>query len=149
MFCTTFVRSRQSMQFVRNTPVCVAAGGESPIWKKYLAERKHTGMSIRQKKGGSEKKRRDKPHLFVFIPEHRVHDRDLVVTVIATVVVEVKVEVPHRGVVQQRDVATEHRRQRAFFASGVDEIDHNHATVLLHKRGKVVTEPKCLVCHHS
>ena len=36
VFCTTFVRSRQSMQLVRNTPICVAAGGESPIWKKYL-----------------------------------------------------------------------------------------------------------------
>ena len=53
-------------------------------------------------------RKKNKPHLFVFIPQHRVHDRDLVVAVVPAIVMEVKVEVPHAGVVQQRDVATEH-----------------------------------------
>lgn len=98
---------------------------------------------VKQKARGTTKEV-DKPHLLVLVPEHRVHDRDLVVPVVPAVVVEVKVEVPHGWVVQQRDVATEHRRQCALLASGVDEIDDNHAAVLLHKRRKVVSEPKCL-----
>lgn len=53
VFCITFVRSRQSMQFVRNTPVCVAAGGESPIWKKYL----RTPKQARQTKGKGRERR--------------------------------------------------------------------------------------------
>lgn len=51
VFCTTFVRSRQSMQLVRNTPVCVAAGGESPIWKKYLCVMEHTSTSNKRREG--------------------------------------------------------------------------------------------------
>ena len=41
MPCTTFVRSRQSMQFVRNTPVCISTGCARPICRKYLFDRGH------------------------------------------------------------------------------------------------------------
>lgn len=119
--------SRRRVADLEEVPVC---DGE---WSKH----------VKQKVRGTTKED-DKPHLLVLVPEHRVHDRDLVVPVVPAVVVEVKVEVPHGGVVQQRDVATEHRRQCALLASGVDEIDDNHAAVLLHKRRKVVSEPKCL-----